>query len=84
MKSGIKVKKIEFLYVNQPKRRKIKVKLNTGSVVYIEPLYESWQQYGGYEDELYVTMPIAEKYNDWLHGFGDLPLRDEWPEDDEW
>lgn len=66
--ANIEVRKIELLYVNQPNRRKVKVTLNTGSVVYIERCYESWQQYGGTTQELYETMPIAEEYNAWLHG----------------
>ena len=73
----IKVTKVEFLYVNQPSRRKIKVKLNTGATIYIERCYESWEQYGGYRDELFVTMPIAERYNGWLHG-EDLDVDDEY------
>lgn len=63
-----KISKVEFLYVNQPSRRKIKVTLNNKTRIYIESCYESWQQYGGTKDELYLTMPIAEKYNWWLHG----------------
>lgn len=62
------IKKIVFLYQNQPARRKIKVILTSGNVVYIEKCYESWQQYGGTQDELWETMPIAKKYNGWLHG----------------
>ena len=74
----IKVTKVEFLYVNQPSRRKIKVKLNTGSTIYIERCYESWEQYGGTTDELYITMPIAERYNDWLHGMEELDVDGEY------
>ena len=65
----IKVSKVEFLFVNQISRRKIKVTLTNRTTIYIEPCYESWQQYGGTTEELYITMPIAEKYNGWLHGF---------------
>lgn len=68
----IKIRRVEFLYVNQPSRRKIKVLLTNGARIYIEPCYESWEQYGGYKEELYITMPIAEKYNAWLHGEEDL------------
>ena len=64
----VKIRKVEFLYVNQPKRRKIKVTLTNKTKIYIESCYESWQQYGGTTDELYITMPIAERYNGWLHG----------------
>ena len=63
-----KIKKVEFLYQNQPKRRKVKVTMTSGNVIYIESCYESWQQYGGTEDELWETVSIAEKYNAWLHG----------------
>lgn len=63
-----KVRKIELLYVNQPNRRKVKVTLTNGTRIYIESCHESWQQYGGTTEELYLTMPIAEKYNGWLHG----------------
>jgi hypothetical protein len=68
----IKIRKVEFLYANQPSRRKIKVLLTNGGRIYIEPCCESWEQYGGTTNELYITMPIAEKYNAWLHGEGDL------------
>jgi len=67
MANGI-IKKVEFLFQNQPNRRKIKVTLTNGNVVFIERCYESWEQYGGTTEELWETMPIAEKYNDWLHG----------------
>lgn len=63
-----KIKKIEFLFKNQVERRRIKVTLTNKSVIYIEACHESWEQWGGTTDELYITMPIAEKYNDWLHG----------------
>lgn len=63
-----KIRKIELLYVNQPNRRKVKVTLTNGTRIYIESCYESWQQCGGTTEELYLTMPIAEKYNEWLHG----------------
>ena len=68
----VKVSKVEFLYVNQPKRRKIKVTLTNKTKIYIESCHESFEQYGGTRDELYITVPIAERYNDWLHGEGHL------------
>lgn len=64
----VKIKKVEFLFENQPKRRKIKVTLSDGSRTYIESCHESWQQYGNTTDNLWLTVPIAEKYNRWLHG----------------
>ena len=58
----------KFIGQNNPKNRKIKVKLSNGVTITIKPLYESWQQWGGNKEELYITMPIAQKYNRWLHG----------------
>ncbi len=62
------IKSIRFIGENTKNRRKIKVKLSSGSTISIEKCYESWEQYGGTESELFETMPIAEKYNNWLHG----------------
>lgn len=66
--ADVKIKKVEFLFKNQPKRRKIKVTLTDGSRTYIESCYEAWQQYGNTTENLWITVPIADKYNDWLHG----------------
>ena len=63
----LKVRKVELLYVNQPARRKVKVTLTNSTRIYIERSWESWQQYGGTLDECRVSMPYAEKYNEWLH-----------------
>lgn len=65
----LSIRRIELLFVSQPKRRKIKCILTNGTKIYIESCYESWQQCGGTIDELYLTMPIAEKFNSWLHGY---------------
>ena len=67
MAKEIKISRVELLYWSQPGRRKIKVRLNNGTRIYIERCHESWEQYGGTTKELFVTMPIAEKYNGWLH-----------------
>lgn len=63
----INVKKIELLYINSRNRRKVKVTLTNKTVIYIEACHESWEQYGGTEKELWLTVPIAEKFNSWLH-----------------
>ena len=68
MSKETRIRKIELLFVSQPKRRKVKVTLSNNTWIYIESCYESWQQYGGTIDELRLTVPIAEKYNNWLHG----------------
>ena len=67
-----KIKSITLLGVNRPSRRKVKVALTNGTKITIESCHESWEQYGGNRDELCTTVPIAQRYNDWLHG-GDLP-----------
>lgn len=64
----LKIRKIELLYVSQPSRRKVKVLLSNGTKIYIVPCYESWHQYGGTIEELGLTVDIAERYNNWLHG----------------
>ena len=69
MSEKVKVRRVDLLYVNQKKRRKVKVTLTNGTRIYIESCYESWQQYGGTVDELRITVPIADKYNKWLHGY---------------
>lgn len=68
MNKETRIRKIELLFVNQPKRRKVKVTLSNNTRIYIESCYESWMQYGGTTSELFLTVPIAEKFNDWLHG----------------
>lgn len=67
-----KIKSIRFLGVNTKGNRRIKIKMTSGSTITIEACHESWEQWGGYQSELFETMPIAEKYNEWLHG-GEMP-----------
>ena len=64
----LKIKKIELSGENRPKNRKVKVTLSNGTKITIVPCYESWEQFGGTQDELRVTVPVADKYNAWLHG----------------
>jgi len=70
---SIYIKSIKYIGENRKNSRKLKIKLSTGSTVTAESCYEGWQQYGGGEKELYVTMPIVEKHNEWLHG-GERPF----------
>ena len=67
-----KIESVEVIDSKNPENRKVKVRLNNGTIVFIESCLESWQQYGGTNDELYATQPVAEYYDDWLHG-GDEP-----------
>lgn len=68
----MKVKSITYLNENKKSKRELKVKLDNGTTIRIGACYESWQQWGGTTEELYVTMPIAESHNEWLHG-GERP-----------
>lgn len=69
-REDIEIKQIAFNYPPYfAEYRYIDVLLTTGNVIIIESdNYDSWIQYGGTPDELKMTAPIAEKYNDWLHG----------------
>ena len=66
------IKSIYYMGENRPSRRKLRILLSNGSVIHAEACNESWEQWGGTESELFITMPIIEKHNDWLHG-GDRP-----------
>jgi len=66
----VKVSKIELRGVNRPAKRSVKVTLTNGTRITIVPCCESWEQYGGTRDELYITVPVAERFNAWLHGEG--------------
>lgn len=66
----VKVSKIELRGVSRKAKRSVKVTLTNGTRITIVPCHESWEQYGGTLDELYITVPVAERYNAWLHGEG--------------
>jgi len=53
--------------------RELKIQLSNDSVVTAVACHESWEQWGGCVDDLYLTQPIVEAHNEWLHG-GDLPF----------
>ena len=65
---NVYVKKVQHLYENQQSRRQLKITLSNKTVIRATSCYESWQQNGGTTDELWVSMPIVEAHNDWLHG----------------
>lgn len=67
------IKSITYLYENQPARRELKIKLSNGTIIKALSCYASWEQWGGTDEELYITMPTVERHNDWLHG-GERPL----------
>ena len=55
--------------------RKILVELDNGAIITIKSCYESWQQYGGTENDLWMTIPVANAFNDWLHFLtDDIPV----------
>ena len=66
------ITKVEYLNEGKPSKRQLRVTLSNGTVITAESCYESWQQWGGTTSELYITMPIVETHNRWLHG-GDRP-----------
>ena len=66
----IYIKKIEYPYEKQKSHRQLKMTLSNKTVVRAVACYESWEQWGGTEEELYITMPTVEKHNGWLHGGG--------------
>jgi len=62
------IKKVEYLWEHQPKRRQLKITLSNKIVIRAESCHESWEQWGGTTNELWITMPIVEAHNEWLHG----------------
>jgi len=64
----MKIKSISYLNENRPSKRQLKIKLTNGTTIRAESCHESWQQWGGTTEELYVTMPVVESHNKWLHG----------------
>jgi hypothetical protein len=53
-------------------KRELKITLSNKVIVRACACYESWEQWGGNKEELYITMPTVERHNKWLHG-GDRP-----------
>ena len=68
----MEVTEIKLLNANDVENRQVEVTLSNGTVIKIEKRYESWQQYGGTIEELGMTVDIAERYNNWLHGIEDI------------
>ena len=52
--------------------RKIRIRMKSGRTIVGEAYGDSWIQSGGRDDEMYHTVALMEKYNDWLHG-GPMP-----------
>ena len=68
----MEVTEIKLLNANDVENRQVEVTLSNGTVIKIEKCYESWQQYGGTVEVLGMTVDIAERYNNWLHGIEDI------------
>lgn len=66
------VSSIQFVGQNRKNSRMVKVRLSNGTVVKIVPCCEGWEQYNATADDKKLTIPIADRFNDWLHG-GELP-----------
>lgn len=68
------IKKIEYIGTNDgAAERLIVITLSNNTNIKATSCCESWEQWGGTTEELYVTQPIVEAHNDWLHG-GELPF----------
>lgn len=63
-----RIRNISLLNFSIKSKRKIKVTFSDEHVVYIESCHESWQQYGSDNLHLQVSAPVADKFNNWLHG----------------
>lgn len=68
-----KIKCVEFHDNDDPEKREVVVTLDNETEIHIESCCESWQQWGGTTDELWTTVKVAERVNDWLHGLEDEP-----------
>ena len=68
----MEITEIKLLNANDVENHQVEVTLSNGTVIKIEKCYESWQQYGGTIEELSMTVDIAERYNNWLHGIEDI------------
>lgn len=66
------IKSVSYLHENRKNGRELKIKLSNGTTIKACSCYESWEQWGGTRKELFITMPVVEAHNDWLHG-GDRP-----------
>ena len=66
------IRYLRFIGQTRRSERMVKVGLSNGGVVKIVACYEGWQQYHATVEEKKVAMPIAERFNDWLHG-GEFP-----------
>ena len=62
------IKSITYLGQNRPSIRKLKIELSNGRTIKAQKCHESWEQWGGSQDELRLTMPTVEANNEWLHG----------------
>lgn len=68
-KLNTKIRKIEFLYINQPSRRKIKITLVNGTKIYIKGSGGGYKQIGATtDDERWLGIGIGEQYSAWLNG----------------
>ena len=68
----MEVTEIKLLNANDVENCQVEVALSNGTVIKCEKCYDIWQQYGGTIEELGMTVDIAERYNNWLHGIEDI------------
>ena len=66
------IKSIRYLHERRPAQRQLKLTFSNGRTVRAEACHESWEQWGGTTEKLFITMPLVEQHNEWLHG-GERP-----------
>ena len=66
--ADIKISRVEFLYYSRKDKRMIKVTFTDREVAYISPCHEGWEIWHCTVPYKQVAMPIADKYNGYLHG----------------
>ena len=63
-----RIRRVEFKRYSQLNDRRIMVAFSDGQVAYIVPCSESWEIYNCDLEHKQMAMPIAEKFNYYLHG----------------
>ena len=66
--TNIKIRRVEFLNYSRKSKRMIKVTFTDGEVAYISPCCEGWETWHCDFYHKQMAMPIAQKFNGYLHG----------------
>ena len=55
--------------------REVHAIFDDGNTVIISPCCESWEQYGSPLRHRFLSVNIAQRCNNWLHGKGEFPYK---------